>query len=112
MKKLIAILLVSLLLFGMTACSCDNTNDPSANTTEGKQTVLSGTMEENVNKLMQANPAEFMGGMMPLDLKDTSEEGLWALKSYTGLDSAKDITDAAAYDKCKRKTKEFSNMPL
>ncbi len=98
MKKLIAILLVSLLLFGMTACSCDNTNDPSANTTEGKQTVLSGTMEENVNKLMQANPAEFMGGMMPLDLKDTSEEGLWALKSYTGLDSAKDITDAAAYE--------------
>ena len=98
MKKLIAILLASLFLFGMTACGCDKTNDPSANTTEGKQTVLSGTMEENVNKLMQANPAEFMGGMMPLDLKDTSEEGLWALKSYTGLDSAKDITDAAAYE--------------
>lgn len=98
MKKLIAILLVLLLLLGMTACSCDNTNDPSSNTTEAQQNVLSGTMEENVNKLMQANPAEFMGGMMPLDLKDTSEEGLWALKSYTGLDSAKDITDAAAYE--------------
>ena len=98
MKKLIAILLVLGLLFGMTACSCDNTSNPTSNTTEAQQTALSGTMEENVNKLMQANPAEFMGGMMPLDLKDTSEEGLWALKSYTGLDSAKDITDAAAYE--------------
>ena len=98
MKKLTAILLVMVLLFSMTACSCDNTNDPTANTTEGTSAALSGTMEENVNKLMQANPAEFMGGMMPLDLKDTSEEGLWALKSYTGLDSAKDITDAAAYE--------------
>lgn len=98
MKKLIVIILATVLLFSMTACSCDNTNDPSVNTTEGKQDVLSGTMEENVGKLVQANPAEFMGGMMPLDIKDTSEEGLWALKSYTGLDSAKDITDAAAYE--------------
>ena len=35
---------------------------------------------------------------MPVDLQDTSEEGLWALKSYTGLDSAKDITDIAVYE--------------
>ena len=98
MKKLIAILLTLVLFSNMTACSCAKINDPSANTTEGQQAALSGTMEENVGKLMQANPAEFMGGMMPIDLKDTSEEGLWALKSYTGLDSAKDITDAAAYE--------------
>jgi hypothetical protein len=97
-KKLTAILLVLGLLFGMTACSCDNTSDPSSNTTEAQQNVLSGTMEENVNKLMQANPAEFMGGMMPLDLQDTSEEGLWALKNYTGLDSAEKLTDAAVYE--------------
>lgn len=98
MKKLIAILLTVVLLLSMTACSCKKENNPTTNTTEGKQTSLSGTMEENVNKLMQANPAQFMGGMMPLDLKDTSEEGLWALKSYTGLDSAMNITDAAAYE--------------
>ena len=104
MKKLIAILLAAAMLFCMTACACAKEPDPtanttgSANTTEGKQTALPGTMEENVTKLMEANPAEFMGGMMPLDLQDTSEEGLWALKSYTGLDSAKDITDAAAYE--------------
>lgn len=101
MKKLFAILLVAVLLSSMTACSCDNNSVPTTEATEaagGVQVALSGTMEENVNKLMQANPAEFMGGMMPIDLKDTSEEGLWALKSYTGLDSAKDITDAAAYE--------------
>lgn len=98
MKKLSAIVLVMVLLLSMPACSCENNNAPSDNTTGGNQTALSGTMEENVNKLMQANPAEFMGGMMPLDLKDTSEEGLWALKGYTGLDSAKDITDAAVYE--------------
>ncbi len=98
MKKLMAILLTTVLLFGMTACGCQKQEDPTVNTTEGQTTPLSGTMEENIQKLMQANPAEFMGGMMPLDLTDTSEEGLWALKSYTGLDSAKDITDAAAYE--------------
>ena len=98
MKKLTAILLTLVLLLSMTACSCDNSSDPSVNTTEGTQSILSGTMEENVQKLMEANPAEFMGGMMPIDLKDTTEEGLWALKSYTGLDSAKDITDVAAYE--------------
>ena len=98
MKKLIAILLAMTLLLSMTACGRKKDNDPTVNTTEGKSANLSGTMEENVNKLMQANPAEFMGGMMPLDLQDTSEDGLWALKNYTGLDSAKDITDAAVYE--------------
>lgn len=98
MKKLTAIFLTLVLLFGLTACSCQNTADPSANTTEGNSAPLPGTMEQNVGKLMEANPAEFMGGMMLIDLKDTTEEGLWALKSYTGLDSAKDITDAAAYE--------------
>lgn len=98
MKKLFAILLTMALLFGMTACACQKMNDPTDNTTQGQSANLTGTMEENVNKLIQANPAEFMGGLMPVDLKDTSEEGLWALKSYTGLDSAKDITDLAVYE--------------
>ena len=98
MKRVIAFVAVLMLLLSMSACSCENNSDLPANTTGGMQSSLEGTMEENVNKLMQANPAEFMGGMMTVDLKDTSEEGLWALKSYTGLDSAKDITDAAAYE--------------
>lgn len=88
MKRWIAFLLLLALPAVLTACACNNMTGAS----------LSGTMAENVNKLMEANPAEFMGGLMPIDLQDTSEEGLWALKSYTGLDSAEKITDAAAYE--------------
>jgi len=59
---------------------------------------LTGTMEENVNKIMEKNPAEFMGGQMPVDLQDTTEDGLWALKSFTGLDSPEKISDIAVYE--------------
>lgn len=98
MRQLTAILLTLVLLFGMTACSCNNNSNPSANTTEGTQAALTGTMEETAGKLIQANPVEFMGGFVPVDLKDTSEEGLWQLKSTTGLDSADKITDVAVYE--------------
>ncbi len=98
MKNVIAILLATILALSMTACGCQKQEDPTTNTTQAQAEPLTGTMEENVQKLMQANPVEFMGGMMPLDLTDTSEEGLWAVKSYTGLTSTKDITDAAAYE--------------
>ena len=96
MKKLIVILVALTIALSMTACRRKANTDTT--TTGANQAALSGTMEENVNKLIQANPVEFMGGLMPVDLQDTSEEGLWALKSYTGLDSAKDITDIAVYE--------------
>lgn len=86
MKKWIALFLILTVALSMSACR-RKTAEP-----------LKGTMEENVNKLLEDNPVEFMGGMMPLDLTDTSEEGLWALKSYTGLDSAEKLTDAAVYE--------------
>ena len=98
MKRIIAMIVTAVLLLSMTACGCQKQEDPTTNTTQAQAEPLTGTMEENVQKLMQANPAEFMGGMMPLDLTDTTEEGLWAVKSYTGLASTKDITDAAAYE--------------
>lgn len=99
MKKIFAIVLTTALLLGiMTACACQKIDDPAGNTTRGQSENLTGTMEENVDQLIRANPVEFMGGLMPVDLQDTSEEGLWALKSYTGLDSAKDITDIAVYE--------------
>ncbi len=88
MKKRILCLLLAAMLGLLTACACNNTASGS----------LPGTMEENVNKLMASNPAEFMGGLMPVNLQDTSEEGLWALKGYTGLDSAEKITDVAVYE--------------
>lgn len=86
MKKWISIFLALTLLFSLTACR------------KKKAELLSGTMAENVDKLMQANPAEFMGGQIPLVLEDNSEEGLWTLKSYTGLDSSEKLSDVAVYE--------------
>lgn len=122
MKKLTAMLLLVAMLVSMTACAGGQKNDPTTdstvNTTEGKNDPtgdatqapaenptepakpagLSGTMEELIGKLIEANPVQFMGGVMPIDLTDKSEEGLWRLKSFTGLDSADSITEAAAYE--------------
>ena len=85
MKKLMALLLVMTVALTMAACGRSKKNTAA----------LAGTMEENINKIMQANPTEFMGGVTVLDLKDTTEDGKWALKNFTGLDSADKITDAA-----------------
>lgn len=87
MKKLMALLLVMTMALTMGACRGRK-----------KTAALEGTMEETVNKIMQENPVEFMGGVTPLNLEDTSEEGKWALKNYTGLDSAEKLTDAAVYE--------------
>jgi hypothetical protein len=35
---------------------------------------------------------------MTLDLTDTSEDGLWMVKNYTGLDNAESISEAAFYE--------------
>ena len=86
MKKWICLLLVLCIALSLSACR------------RKKAAPLTGTMEENVNSIMEKNPAEFMGGLMPVDLTDTSEEGLWALKNYTGLTSAEKITDVAVYE--------------
>ena len=87
MKKLMAVLLVMVMVLSMAACGAKKSG-----------ASLEGTMEENVTKIMEAVPVEFMGGLIPLDLTDTSEDGLWALKSFTGLDSADSITDIAVYE--------------
>lgn len=111
MKKWIAFLLTLTLMTSLSACRCsqepdapDGSNPTSVptDTTDPTKPVsgksLPGTMEENVNKIMAENPAEFMGGTISVDLQDKSEENLWALKNYTGLDSAQNLTDVAVYE--------------
>ena len=97
MKKTIAAVLALTMLLSLAACRRKTDTTPTDDSGENKD-ALSGTMQENVDKLIQANPVQFMGGHMPVDLQDTSEEGLWALKSYTGLDSGNDLTDVAVYE--------------
>ena len=88
MKKWIALVLVLVMAMSMAAC--------------GKKTAdkapLTGTMEENVRKVMEIAPVEFMGGTMPVDLGDTSEDGKWALSYFTGLQSADNVTDVCVYE--------------
>ena len=90
MKKLIALMLVAVMAVSMIACGSKEA--------PVDKTPLEGTMEENAWKIMEIAPVEFMAGSMPIDLTDTSEDGLWALNYYTGLSSAENITDAAIYE--------------
>ena len=93
MKKVLSVVLALALVLSMTACGGKKNQE-----TETAAQTVAGTMEELLNKTIEQRPVEFMGGVIPVDLTDSSEDGLWALKSYTGLDSAEKITEAAAYE--------------
>ena len=92
MKKFVSVVLALSLVLSLAACGGKKVEE-----TEPALSV-SGTMEELLNKTIEERPVEFMGGVIPVDLTDSSEDGLWALKSYTGLDDAAKITEAAAFE--------------
>ena len=95
MKKFAAMMLALAMLFSFAACG-SKTTAPTTAPTEATVKV-EGTMEELLNKVVEIQPVEFMGGTMPIDLTDTSEDGLWNIKYNTGLDNADNITDAAVF---------------
>ena len=88
MKKLIALMLVIAMAASLAACG----------NKAADKTPLEGTMEENTMKVMEIAPVEFMGGIIPVDLTDTSEDGKWAVSYFTGLSDAAKITDVAVYE--------------
>ena len=93
MKKVICAILALTLMLAMTACGGskpEETTAPAAN--------IEGTMEELLYKIIEQRPVKFAGGVYPIDLADTSEDGLWALKSYTGLEDASQLTEAFAFE--------------
>lgn len=101
MKKLISLLLVLVMVMSFAACTAEEdtkTTEPSVEATEPAKAELEGTLEELLNKIITEQPVEFMGGVMPVDLTDTSEDGLWAVSYYTGLENAAQITEAAVYE--------------
>lgn len=91
MKKWLVILLTMALAITAAACSCQQQPQTAV-------TPLTGTMAENVSKIMEKNPTEFMGAVIPVDLQDTSEENRWAVKNYTGLEATEKLTDVAVYE--------------
>lgn len=96
MKKMISMLLALTMVLCLAACG-GNAAEPTEVPTEAAQKV-EGTMEELLNKVIEIQPVEFMGGAMAIDLTDTSEDGLWMVKNYTGLDSAEGVTEAAFFE--------------
>ena len=92
MKKLICAVLALSLSLTMLACGKQptETTAPAAN--------IEGTMEELLNKVIEQRPVEFAGGVFPIDLTDTSEDGMWSIKSFTGLEDVSMLTEAAAYE--------------
>ena len=99
MKKIFAMLLALAMMFSFAACggaAAKPTTEPTTAPTEAVKHV-EGTMEELLNKVIEIQPVEFMGGTMPIDLTDTTEDGLWNIKYNTGLDNADNITEAAVY---------------
>ena len=94
MKKITAMILAMVMVLSLAACGGKDAGNSASQETK----KLEGTMEELVNKVIEAQPVEFMGGIMPVDLGDTSEDGKWALSYFTGLQDASAITDVAVYE--------------
>ena len=93
MKKFVSVVLALAMVLSLAACGGKKTEE-----TQAPELSVTGTMEELLNKTIEQRPVEFMGGVIPVDLTDSTEDGLWAIKSYTGLDSAEKITEAAAFE--------------
>ena len=97
MKKLISMLLALVMVLSLTACGGNANNDETI-PSDAAQEPLTGTLEELLNQVVEQNPVEFMGGVIPVDVADTTEDGLANLKYFTGLDSAEGITEAAVFE--------------
>lgn len=97
MKKIVTLVMALALTVSMFA-GCGAKTEQPAETTAAPVVSVEGTMEELLNKVVAENPVEFMGGVIPVDVADTSEDGLWAIKAFTGLDNAESITEAAAFE--------------
>lgn len=101
MKKSISMLLVLVMALSLLAgCGSSNTTETTEAPTEPALETykLEVTMEELANQIITEQPVEFMGGIIPMDLTDTSEDGLFAIKNYTGLENADKISDVAVFE--------------
>ena len=98
MKKFISMLLALVMVFSLTACGGNANAETEAPAEAPAAQPLAGTLEELLNQVVEINPVEFMGGVMPVDVTDTTEDGLANLKYFTGLESNEGITEAAVFE--------------
>ena len=97
MKKILSIVLALSLVLSLAACGGNAAPETTEAPTEAAVSV-EATCEELVNGIIEKQPVEFMGGIMPVDLTDTSEDGLWAISYFTGLQDASQITEIAVFE--------------
>ena len=116
MNKLIALLLVLTVVFGMAACGAKEnketepateapteatvevteevTEAPTEQTVEGEEPVMEmSELEALLAQIIEQNPVEFFGGSIPVDLADAD-----SVFYFTGLSSAESIVEAAVYE--------------
>lgn len=99
MKKILSVLLAVLLVASVfTACGNKPADGADQTPTPDPKTPLVGTVSELIASVVEKAPVEFMAGEMPVDLTDTSEDGLAALEYMTGLKSAEKISEASVYE--------------
>ena len=114
MKKFVSVLLALTMVLSLAACGGEKTPETTVapETTVPETTVaptdaiVDDTTEETmpeadpsslegiINSIYAVNPVEFMTGSIPVDLTDTSDDGLWTLTSFTGLENADLINEA------------------
>jgi len=96
MKKIVTMLLALAMMFSFAACggtTAEPTTAPTTTPTEASKPALEGTLDEILNKVIEKNPVEFMGAVMPVDLADPD-----AVKYMTGLDSTDGVVEAAVFE--------------
>lgn len=96
MKKFVSVFLAAAMVCVLLA-GCGSQGNAET-TLPAEAASVEGSLEQLLNKIVEENPVEFAGESMTIDLTDTSEEGLWALNSYTGLEDAAQITEAAVFE--------------
>ena len=97
MKKFLCVILVLTMTVAMLS-GCGKQEAAQTEATTAPAATVEGTLEELLNRVIEERPVEFMGGVTTLDLADTSEDGLWAIKNNTGLENADKITEAAVFE--------------
>lgn len=98
MKKILSVFLSAAMALSLFAGCGAAKEEPTTAPAAEPSVSVEGTLEDLLNGIITEQPVEFMGGVLPIDLTDTSEDGLWAIQNNTGLDNADKITEAAVFE--------------
>ena len=98
MKKMMSVFVAAAMTLTLFAGCGAAKPEPTTVPTEAAAVTVEGSLEDLLNGIITEQPVEFMGGVLPIDLTDTSEEGLWAIQNNTGLADASEITEAAVFE--------------